>query len=105
MNNSDHGILKEFASRLRRHIPDSRVWAFGSRARGNAAELSDLDICVVVEHLDRDTRRLIRHVAWETAFDNNVVITTVKYSREAFEHGPYSASPLVRTILREGVAA
>jgi uncharacterized protein len=105
MNAHDTRVLKQFASRLRVHLPQSRIWAFGSRARGEANEESDMDVCVVVEGLTRDTRNLIRQVAWETGFENDLVITTVKYSKQAFEHGPSSVSPLVQTILREGVPA
>jgi type I restriction enzyme S subunit len=31
---------------LRKHLTDQAVWAFGSRAQGNAKQASDLDICI-----------------------------------------------------------
>jgi type I restriction enzyme S subunit len=31
---------------LARHVPDSTVWVFGSRATGKAKKFSDLDLCV-----------------------------------------------------------
>lgn len=31
---------------LRRHLPDTEVWAYGSRVRGNASPRSDLDLAV-----------------------------------------------------------
>lgn len=34
---------------LRRHLPDREVWAFGSRAKGTARGISDLDLCVIGE--------------------------------------------------------
>jgi uncharacterized protein len=105
MNSSDQNVLSAFATRLRQSLPHAALWAFGSRARGDAAPDSDLDICVVVDHLDRATRTLIRQIAWEIGFANDVVITTVKYSRDAFDHGPSSVSPLVQTVLREGIPA
>ena len=105
MNVRDENVLSSFAARLRQSLPHASLWGFGSRVRGDAAAESDLDVCVVVEHLDRSARALIRQIAWEVGFDNDVVITTVKYSRDAFEHGPSSVSPLVRTVLKEGVPA
>ena len=105
MTPDDKALLRQFAARLREFLPGASLWAFGSRARGDATDASDLDICVVADRLDRAARDLIRRIAWEVGFANDVVITTVKYSREAFERGPSSASPLVRTILREGVPA
>ena len=51
----DCQILKEFSVRVRQQFPDTQIWAFGSRARGDAQPDSDFDICVVVDELDRTT--------------------------------------------------
>ena len=32
---------------LKRHVPQCRVWAFGSRARGQAKPYSDLDLAIM----------------------------------------------------------
>jgi len=95
--------IEDFAARVRRRIPDARIWAFGSRVRGDHGEFSDLDLCVVAPDLDRAADGYIMDCAWDAGFANDVVITTVTYSREEFEEGPCSASPLVRTILHEGL--
>jgi len=105
MKKGDISTLKEFAARLRKSLPEAQVWAFGSRVRGDSDQESDLDICVVVEQLDKKTRQIIRQTAWEIGFEYGLVLSTVKYSRDAFERGPCSASPLVKHILSEGVAA
>lgn len=34
---------------LRQHVPDQPVWAFGSRARGDARRYSDLDLAVITD--------------------------------------------------------
>lgn len=105
MNQRDRTILNQFAHQVRQRFPDAQIWAFGSRARGDAQPDSDLDICVVLETLDRSVKKAISHIAWEIGFDNDLLITTVKYSRHQFEQGPCKSSPLVQTIQREGVAA
>lgn len=35
---------------LRTHVPDCDVWAFGSRARGTAKPMSDLDLVLQCSH-------------------------------------------------------
>lgn len=102
---ADQKILNEFADRVRELYPEARIWAFGSRARGDAAPDSDFDICVVINQADRETGRRIQDVAWEVSFAHGLVITAFCYSVGEFTHGPIAVSPLVQTILREGVAA
>ncbi|WNY24912.1 nucleotidyltransferase domain-containing protein [Methanolapillus millepedarum] len=38
---------KIIVSILREYVPDAEVWVYGSRYRGNARKLSDLDLTVV----------------------------------------------------------
>jgi predicted nucleotidyltransferase len=105
MSECDRETLKEFSAKVREQFPEAQIWAFGSRARGDAQPDSDLDICVVIDNLDRSSRKAISHIAWKVGFERDLLITTVKYSRQQFEESPRVASPLVQTILREGIAA
>lgn len=63
ISTSDQQILAEFARKLRDKFPQASIWAFGSWARGDAQPDSDLDICVVVETLDRSIWDAISDVA------------------------------------------
>ncbi|GAK57585.1 DNA polymerase beta domain protein region [Candidatus Vecturithrix granuli] len=105
MNRRDKRILGQFATLVRQHFPEARIWAFGSRVNGSATEESDLDICVVVHAKDETIKRHIRDVSWQVGFDHDRLISTIIYSDEEFERGPCLFSPIVKTILREGVAA
>jgi predicted nucleotidyltransferase len=101
----DRKILDEFATRVRRRFPDARIWAFGSRSRGDAEWDADLDVCIVLDHIDSELDGWIRAIAWEVGFENERVITTVVLDKNQFENGPMSESTLVANIRREGVAA
>jgi uncharacterized protein len=105
MLSSDRIIIDQFASRVRELFPEAKIWAFGSRARGDAQPDSDFDICVVLASEDLETRRKIQHVAWEVAFEHGMVFQTLVFSDAEFSTGPSAADPLVKTILREGKAA
>ncbi|MBW1982752.1 MAG: nucleotidyltransferase domain-containing protein [Deltaproteobacteria bacterium] len=105
MATEDLRILAEFAKRVRHRYPEARIWAFGSRSRGEADLEADLDVCIVLDHLDNDIDRWIRATAWEVGFENERVIATIVLDADQFENGPMSESSLVANILREGVAA
>jgi predicted nucleotidyltransferase len=105
MSDQDRRILDQFTSLVRERFPDARIWAFGSRARGNATWESDFDICIVLNQVNQETDRWIRDIAWEVGFENERVITTVVFDFDQFENGPMSESTLVANVLQEGVAA
>jgi predicted nucleotidyltransferase len=105
MSKEDRKILKEFTSRILERFSDARVWAFGSRARGEATWESDFDIFIVLSEVDQKIDRWIRDIAWEVGFKNDRVITTVLLDKVQFEHGPMSESTIVENILREGISA
>jgi predicted nucleotidyltransferase len=101
----DRYVLETFANHVRDRFSEARIWAFGSRAHGTASPESDLDVCVVIEHLDEESDGQVMDVAWQVGFENDVVISTVTYSRVEFEIGPLSESALVQAVRREGIAA
>lgn len=105
MSEQDRSILDQFTSRVRERFQDARIWAFGSRARGNATWESDFDICIVLNQVNQETDRWIRDIAWEVGFENERVITTVVFDFDQFENGPMSESTLVANVLQEGAAS
>ena len=105
MNRRDKRIFAQFAKLVRQQFPDARIWAFGSRVKGTATQESDFDVCVVVQTKDEAIKRNIRDISWQLGFDNDLLISTIIYSDEEFERSPCSFSPIVKTILREGVTA
>jgi predicted nucleotidyltransferase len=105
MADRDRQILDLFAARVRDQYLDADVWAFGSRARGDATWESDLDVCVVVDQLTSEDRYTLWNIAWEIGFEQDMLISAVPFSKDEFEHGPCSESPLVLNILREGIPA
>jgi predicted nucleotidyltransferase len=103
MKDTDRAIALELKRRLARvaRVVDFRV--FGSRARGSAAEDSDLDVFVEVETVDAATREAIESAVWEVSFQHCVVISPFVVTRQELEQSALRSSSIVQTILEEGV--
>lgn len=103
MKERDLSIALELKQRLSAlaELVDFRV--FGSRARGNADDYSDMDVFVEVERLDQSLKERLLDIAWEVGFEHLMVISPLIYTRDEIENSPHRSSPIVRVIAREGV--
>lgn len=103
MKTKDYEIAKELKERLSKvvHLIDFRV--FGSRARGDESEYSDMDVFIKVERLDKHLKEKIRDIVWETGFENSLYISPLIFTRDEIENSPLKASPIVKNINKEGV--
>jgi len=76
---------------------------FGSRARGDGDDTSDMDIFVELEQVTREIKNVVSDTAWEVGLENAVHISPLVFSRDEIEDSPLRSSPIVRAILREGI--
>lgn len=103
MTERDRKIALELKKRLSEIAPLADFKVFGSRARGDADEYSDMDVFVEVETATRDIRKKIAQIAWEVGFNYLVHISPLVFTREELENTPVRSSPIVRNIREEGV--
>ena len=75
MTSKDYEIAKKLKDRLSEvvQLVDFRV--FGSRARGDEDEYSDMDIYLEVISLDKKLKEKIFDIVWEVGFENFIVIS------------------------------
>ena len=87
------------AEKLRKRLIESlgeplELILFGSQARGDATEESDVDILVLVSKLEEKTLDLILEVAWEIGFEAGKVISVIPATFK--EMKALSASPFFK---------
>ncbi|OQW99543.1 MAG: hypothetical protein BWK74_01990 [Desulfobacteraceae bacterium A6] len=101
----EHDIqtARELKKRVSKLTPLIDFRIFGSRARGDADEYSDMDIFMEFETIDRELRNRIKNAAWEMTLESGIVVTTLLFSRYEIENSPLRSSPIVRAIMEEGV--
>ena len=103
MNTKDVQIAQLFKERLSGMVQLVDFRIFGSRARDDGDEYSDMDIFVEVERLDKSLKERILDAAWEVGFSNFLVIAPLIFTRNELENTALRSSPVVKVILQEGI--
>ncbi len=99
----DRQIANEFQNRMNAIDPAAVIYVFGSRARGEAAEDSDLDMFIELDTLTPELRQQIFELAWEVGFETDRIITTIVTTHEELQYGAMRANPLIAAVEREGI--
>lgn len=103
MNLRDYEIAGELKRRLAAAVDLIDLKVFGSKARGDDDEFSDLDVFVEVSALDKKVRDLISEIAWEVSIENSTVISPLVFSMDEIENSALRASPILLNISEEGI--
>jgi len=104
MQEKDIRVVEKFKRLVSKKINVLELRVFGSRARGDATEESDLDVLVLVDYLDPSVEKYISECAWEVGFHEDVLIVPVVVSMEAVKHSPLGESVFIKNVYREGIA-
>jgi len=104
MSTTEKALLIRFRELVSRRLAIHQLTLFGSRARGDADVDSDMDVLIVLEGpADVESEEYVRLCAWETGFEEGVVVVPVTVSRAEWEDGPLSSSLLALAVEKEGV--
>lgn len=95
-----------FLDRIKRTVHGfdkaAQVILFGSRARGDAKDVSDWDFLILLNgRVNEEIKANIRNKLLETEIENEQVISTIIYSKENWQN--LSITPLFKNIDKEGI--
>src|SRR3990170_3627633 len=76
---------------------------FGSKARGNATEDSDIDVMIELEYVTPSIEEAIDMITFKINLKYDCLISSVIYSQTELTDGPMGESPLYKVIEREGI--
>lgn len=105
LTSNQEQVIAEFKRRLFISFDVVEMVIFGSVARGDADDESDLDMLIVTRlPLNRAIRHKITDIACEVnlQFDSN--LSTLVIDQAAWQSGLYSILPIHQEILNEGVS-
>lgn len=100
-----HLVARELSKKVHDLVPSAIVKLYGSAARGEMEDLSDIDIYVELpDEIDADAvKKQISDIAWEVGFEHGQVIQTVVYQRSEVWDSPLRSSPFIKAVMREGI--
>ena len=101
----DRDLAREFSRRLAQHCSPElfEVTIFGSRARGDADEESDLDLFVTLKRADSDGRvkATARQLACDLTLESGILVSVFVVDQTFVDqHKGYS---FIEMVQREGV--
>jgi uncharacterized protein len=107
LTDDDRSFLASYREALHESFGDivEDVIVFGSKARGEATDDSDLDVLVLVRHSDWRLKWRIADVAYGLAIGTDVVPSVKVYARHEWDRLGEMRSEFQSAISRDGVAA
>lgn len=93
-------IIKGFISRLVNEIPVEKVVLFGSYARGNPKEHSDIDLAIISDWFRDKTRIESMQYLSRIAASYNTLIEAIPFTNE--EYRQLDKRTFLATILKNG---
>jgi predicted nucleotidyltransferase len=96
-------IVREFKQAVAEKYIVSDICLFGSNARGEATEDSDIDIFLQIADLTTDIEQDVYNMAYELELKYDCVIDVILLS-DAVVKTHAGCLPIYRNILREGVS-
>ena len=98
-------VMAKFLSRLQEECGDriAHVWLFGSKARGDFDEESDVDLLIVVHGRDDALKKTAGEIAYDLSLKHGVLLCEHVVSTWRFAQMCARQEPLYKNVVREGV--
>lgn len=103
MNNNEQ-IIQKIVSVVNKTAPNSEVFLYGSRARGDANKLSDWDVLVLMKKkkISFVDETNFMNAFYELELETGEVLSPLIYAKHVWVE-KYTHSPLFENIQREGI--
>ena len=108
LTTTERKALEEFKLAVSERLSNrmKQLILFGSKARGDAVEDSDIDIIAIVEDKNPELDATLRHLAYaiEEKYDYSFILSVKTVDEEIFRSRRAEYDPFYRSIRAEGVS-
>ena len=103
LKKNERDAIKEAVERLKKAYPVDRIVLFGSKARGDFDEHSDIDLVIVATRpLHWKEEKAIVEMLFEIGLEYDVIFSPLFASNGEWEGGLFTEFPIYKEIIRDG---
>lgn len=97
-------VLEKIINAVNKTAPDSEIYLYGSRARGDARELSDWDLLILLQgtRITFDFEKKVLDELYEVEIETREIISPLIYTKNDWVEN-HSVTPLFESIQKEGI--
>lgn len=106
LTEKDQLALKKFKEAVAKALGDELVelTLFGSKARGDAREDSDIDVLVITSSGNWRLRDVVYGIVTDILLDDDVIVSPKVIGKEDYKRLYEKGYPFVKNVIRDGVA-
>lgn len=106
LKDNEKKAIAEATSMLKEKFPVKEVVLFGSKARGDDDEESDIDLMLLTTRpIHWRERQAIIHALFDLGLSHDVIFSILVHTTHDWNEGICTAFPIHKEISREGVMA
>lgn len=103
-NEKELDAVYKLKKRLLNRFPRTRIILYGSKARGNGEEFSDIDVLILLDRkIDTELEKQILDIAYEIELESDIVFGVMIESENFWDSSLARIMPLHQNIEKEGV--
>ncbi len=97
-------ILTKIKKSILKEAPDAKIYLYGSYARNEESQMSDLDILILLQQneITSSLERKINYPLYDIEFDTGQIISPTIYLAKDWEN-KYKITPFYKNVMKDRV--
>lgn len=104
LSTKESNSVSKLKHKLLKNFPGTELVLFGSKARGDFKEFSDIDLLVLIDKkIDHELKDKIIEIAYDIELEDEIVFGFIIENKKSWRSPRYKVMPLYQNIKREGI--